>query len=325
MLLRIGSISGLRVSENVPLAQCTRFGIGGPAQWLVDASTEAALIQALAGLQESGIRHVVIGGGTNLVASDSGFPGAIVRYTGASIEVFPETARVRVAAGAVLQDLVDQAIASGLAGLETLTGIPGWVGGAIYGNAGAYGHSIYERIQSVSFLDGAGLDGAGFDGARVQVFDKIACDFQYRSSIFKRNKSWIILGAELQLNPGDAADLIQTARGIRKIRDEKYPASMLCAGSIFKNLILVELPESARGQVPAKVVREGKVPSAYFLEQVGAKGMVLGGMKVADYHANLIFNQGGGTAQQLLQLIAELKRRVREHCGIELEEEVQYI
>ncbi len=315
MLLRIGSISGLRISENVPLAQCTRFGIGGPAQWLVDASSETALIQALAGLEESGIRHVVIGGGTNLVASDSGFPGAIVRYTCAPIEVLPETACVRVAAGAVLQDLVDRTIACGLAGLETLTGIPGWVGGAIYGNAGAYGHSIHERIQSVSF----------FDATRVQVLDQAACEFQYRSSIFKRNKSWIILGAELQLTHGDAVDLIQTANGIRKIRDEKYPASMLCAGSIFKNLILAELSESARGRVPDKVVREGKVPSAYFLEQVGVKGMVLGGMKVADYHANLIFNQGGGTAQELCQLIAELKRRVREQFGIELEEEVQYI
>jgi UDP-N-acetylmuramate dehydrogenase len=100
---------------------------------------------------------------------------------------------------------------------------------------------------------------------------------------------------------------------------------MCCAGSIFKNLIFAELPEAVRARVPAKVIREGKVPSAYFLEQAEGKGMVLGGMKVADYHANLIYNQGGGTPAELRELISELKRRVLERFGIELEEEVQYI
>jgi len=274
----------------------------------------------LAALREDGIPHTVIGGGTNLIAGDTGFPGAVVRYTNTTIEIAGET--VRVAAGVVLQDLVDKTIAQGLAGVETLTGIPGWVGGAIYGNAGAYGHSIHERIRSVTFLE----------GAHVRTIDNSACEFRYRESIFKRNKHWIILSAELQLElPAAAglikaaADLIETAAGIRKIRDEKYPPTMCCAGSIFKNLIFAELPEAVRARVPAKVIREGKVPSAYFLEQAEGKGMVLGGMKVADYHANLIYNQGGGTPAELRELISELKRRVLERFGIELEEEVQYI
>jgi len=123
----------------------------------------------------------------------------------------------------------------------------------------------------------------------------------------------------------DADALRSTAGGILKIRNEKYPPTMRCAGSIFKNLLWADLSEAVRSQVPAAVVREGKVPSAYFLEQAGAKGLVCGGVRVADYHANLIYNEGGGTAQQVRELIADLKRRVRERFGLDLEEEVQYV
>jgi UDP-N-acetylmuramate dehydrogenase len=100
---------------------------------------------------------------------------------------------------------------------------------------------------------------------------------------------------------------------------------MKCAGSIFKNLILAELPEALREQTPPEVIREGKVPSAYYLEQVGAKGMFAGGIRVADYHANLIYNTGDGTAAQVRRLIEILKERVEEQFGIVLEEEVQFL
>jgi UDP-N-acetylmuramate dehydrogenase len=100
---------------------------------------------------------------------------------------------------------------------------------------------------------------------------------------------------------------------------------MKCAGSIFKNLMLAALPESVRAQTPDRVIREGKVPSAYFLEQAGAKGMSRGGIRVADYHANLIYNADGGTSAELRGIIGELKARVRDRFGIELEEEVQYV
>lgn len=320
MLLRLRAIPGLRISENVPLAAHTRFGIGGPARWLLDASTDAALAAALEILRETGTPYTVIGGGTNLVASDEGFPGTVIRYTNASIEweiPSDEAAPVRLsaAAGAVLQDLVDRTISAGLAGLETLTGIPGWVGGAIYGNAGAYGHSIHERVRSVRILDGPG----------IRILENAECEFRYRESVFKRHKDWIVLSADVKLDRGDAVKLHATAAAIRTIRDEKYPPAMRCAGSIFKNLMLADLNEAARAQVPEKVIREGKVPSAYFLEQVGAKGIARGGVKVADYHANLIYNEAGGTARELRELIDNFKQRVRERFGIELEEEVQYI
>jgi UDP-N-acetylmuramate dehydrogenase len=143
--------------------------------------------------------------------------------------------------------------------------------------------------------------------------------------VFKGHKDWVVLEATLRLPAGDPSELKAAADGILKIRNEKYPPTMRCAGSIFKNLILAELPEAVRSQVPERVIREGKVPSAYFLELAGAKGMVLGGVRVADYHANLIYNSDGGTSQQVRELIGTLKDRVMDRCGLLLEEEVQYL
>jgi UDP-N-acetylmuramate dehydrogenase len=311
MLARLATISGLQCTENVPLSRLTRFAIGGPARVLADASTESALIEALDAVR--GHPHALIGGGSNLVADDRGFPGVVLRFTAKNIEI--DGGLVKVGAGAVLQDLVNATIAAGLEGLHTMTGIPGWVGGAIYGNAGAYGHSIHEFVESVRF----------FDGSSVQQIGNPACEFHYRESAFKRHKDWVVLQTTLRLDQGDAAALKTVADGILKIRNEKYPPTMRCAGSIFKNLILAELPESVRAQVPDRVIRDGKVPSAYFLELAGAKGMVLGGVQVADYHANLIYNSGGGTAQQVRELIETLKQRVKDGCGLALEEEVQYL
>ena len=127
------------------------------------------------------------------------------------------------------------------------------------------------------------------------------------------------------MDQASAEELRKVADEIFQIRLAKYPPTMKCAGSIFKNLILAELPIEVRRQIPERVIREGKAPSAYFLEQVGAKGMRNGDIQVADYHANLIYNAGQGTARQLCEIIGELKSRVRERFGLELEEEVQYV
>ena len=304
---------GVRALEREPLSRHTRFGIGGPAALFAECESEEGFAAAMRAARSSGVALTVIGGGSNLVVSDAGFDGLVVRYRGEEMEA--EGQVVRVGAGVELQALVDFTIERGLKGLETMTGIPGWVGAAIYGNAGAYGHSISERVHRVRF----------WDGERVREFDNAQCEFAYRESVFKDHKEWTIFSSELQMERGDAAELRRKADGIREIRDAKYPPTMKCAGSIFKNCILAELPESAASVVPAEVIREGKVPSAWFLEQAGAKGLRRGDIQVADYHANLIYNDGAGTAADLRAVIVELKQRVRERFGLELEEEVQYV
>jgi UDP-N-acetylmuramate dehydrogenase len=310
---QLANIPNVSVSEGMLLSDHTRFGIGGPAELYVEASSETAFSAAWRIARSSGASYSVIGAGTNLIVSDVGFHGIVLRFTANHIS--SDATLVRAEAGAELQALVDYSIDHGLRGLETMTGIPGSVGAAICGNAGAYGHSIDERVERVWLLDGDTIRG----------FTASECQFRYRESVFKQHKDWIILSVELRMTPAPAAELRQTADEILKVRLAKYPAAMKCAGSIFKNLILSELPENVRRQIPERVIREGKAPSAYFLEQVGAKGMHSGGVRVADYHANLIYNEGGGTARELCALIDELKSRVRVRFGLELEEEVQYV
>jgi UDP-N-acetylmuramate dehydrogenase len=310
---QLATIPNVSVSEGVLLSDHTRFGIGGPAGLYVEAASETSFCGALRIAQSSGASYNVIGAGTNLIVSDRGFDGIVLRYTADRIS--GNGGMVQAAAGAELQALVNYSIDHGLRGLETMTGIPGSVGAAVYGNAGAYGHSIDERVARVRFVD----------GDQLRDFTAPECRFRYRESVFKDHKEWIILSVTLALTPAPAVELREIADEIYKIRLAKYPASMKCAGSIFKNLILAELPESVRRQIPERVVREGKAPSAYFLEQVGAKGMRSGGIQVADYHANLIYNAGGGTARELCELIGELKSRVLRQFGLELEEEVQYV
>ena len=310
---RLAGIPNLTVSAGAPLSLYTRFGIGGPADVYAETGSAEAFIAAMAEVRASGLPSVVIGGGTNLIVSDRGFRGIVLRYR--ADRLMAANQRIIADAGAVLQDLVDFAIARGLKGLETLAGIPGSVGAAIYGNAGAYGHSISERVVSVRF----------YDGAAVRVFRNEECEFRYRESIFKRHKEWIIFSTELLLEAAEAAELRKTADDILSVRNQKFPVTMKCAGSIFKNLLWDELPPSAAAEVPPAAVREGKVPAAWFLERVDAKGMQRGDIRVADYHANLIYNAGAGTAADLCALIEELKSRVRERFGLELEEEVQYV
>lgn len=310
---RLAAIPNLTVLRNSPLSAYTRFRIGGPAALLSDTSDVEAFTQALRLVKDLALPRMVIGGGTNLVVSDSGFDGVVLRFTGAAIA--QEGLTLKVESGAVLQDVVDASIERGLKGMETLTGIPGFLGGAVYGNAGAYGHSMQEIVERVWFMD----------GERVEKFDNADCQFHYRESIFKDQKDWIILSTELRLRQGKPDELAKIATDIRTIRDAKYPPTMKCAGSIFKNVFFAELSAAAQSEVPASVVREGKVPSAWFLEQVGAKGMQRGDIKVATYHANLIYNDGEGNAADLIVIIEELKTRVRNRFGFDLEEEVQFV
>ncbi|HEV3197044.1 MAG TPA: UDP-N-acetylmuramate dehydrogenase [Bryobacteraceae bacterium] len=310
---RLAEIPNLTVSTGTPLSRYTRFGIGGPADLYAETGSAEAFVAALTAARATGLQTMVIGGGTNLIVSDGGFRGIVLRFR--ADRLMAANGRVIAEAGAVLQDLVDFAIGHGLKGLETLSGIPGSVGAAVYGNAGAYGHSISERVRQVRFYDGAG----------VRVFDNAECQFHYRESIFKGHKEWVIFSTELVLEPADGAALRVAADDILKVRNEKFPVTMKCAGSIFKNLLLRDLPPAVAAQVPASAVREGKVPAGWFLEQVGAKGLDRGDIHVATYHANLIYNAGAGTAADLCGMIQELKARVLARFGIELEEEVQYV
>ncbi len=310
---RLRVIPGLEVRKDQPLAPYTRFGLGGEAALFCLTKSRSAFVHAMKATDAIALPRMVIGGGTNLVVADAGFDGIVLQFTGSKVEAQGTT--LTVEAGAVLQDVVDRSIELGLQGLETMTGIPGFTGGAVYGNAGAYGRSINELVTRVDFVE---------DG-RERSFDNAQSGFAYRHSNFKEHKEWVILSVELQFTPGDREALAKTAAGIRAVRDAKYPPTMKCAGSIFKNVFFADLPPETQSVIPPNLVRDGKVPSAFFLEQVGAKGIRRGDIQVATYHANLIYNDGEGRAADVVALIQELKKRVRERFAFDIEEEVQYV
>ncbi len=297
----------------MPLRAHTRFSIGGPADLFAWAADPHALGQAFVAAREVGVPVYLLGDGSNVVAADEGFRGLVLRYTAADLEY--RDGAIEAAAGGSLQALVDLTIEVGLEGLHTLMRIPGSVGGAVYGNAGAYGHQMDEFVRRVDFVD----------GPAVRSFRPGQCEFEYRESVFKRRKDWLITGVRLELPQGDRTLLRERAAEIRAVRDRKFPPAMRCAGSIFKNLYVRALPERAAAVVPERAVRGGKVASGFFLEQVGAKGMRVGGIEVAPYHANLMYNLKDGTSAQVRELVEELKLRIRMRFGFEIEEEVQYV
>jgi UDP-N-acetylmuramate dehydrogenase len=310
---RLACIDGLTLLQNEPLSRHTRFALGGPVPIFADTEREEAFVSAVAALSAGSTPWTMIGEGSNLVVSDQGYDGIVLRYRGAVL--CRDGDQVTAQAGATLQSLVDFTVQNGLEGLDRMTGIPGFVGAAIYGNAGAYGQSTSDTLESVRFLD----------RGQIREFANAQCEFRYRDSIFKRRKDWLLLSAVFRLNAGNAAALKSASDDILATRNRKFPPEMRCAGSVFKNLLLKELPESVRTLVPETVVKKGKVPAAWFLEQVGARGLRHGGIHVADYHANLIYNAGGATAAELRDVLDDLKRRVQERFGLRLEEEVQFL
>lgn len=292
--------------RNVSLAELTTLGVGGQAKFLVEAKSMGETEEAIAWAKAKKLDWMVIGEGSNLLVSDSGYTGLVIVNQIDFIE--RKSPYLAVGAGTNLNRLVDYANSAGLAGMECLAGIPGSVGGAVYGNAGAYGQIVSDHLVKVATL------------RRIRL--KSDCRFEYRESAFKANGE-VIVAVEFQLPAGYAAALAAKSAEIRRLRQKKYPPGLKCPGSFFKNLLVKNLPARVKRMIPSDKVREGKIPAGYLLEQVGAKGMKLGGARVADHHGNLIYNAGGATANQIWRLAQSLQVKVRTKFGIVLEPEVQ--
>ena len=163
-----------------------------------------------------------------------------------------------------------------------------------------------------------------FDGQKIKWLKKNQCQFVYRDSIFK-SKDWLILRTQFRLAKGDRKALAKKAHEIIKIRSEKYDPSLRCPGSFFKNVLIKDISSRAKKLIDQSKVRDGKIPTGYLLEAVGAKGMRHGGIYIADFHGNLLINDGHGTYRDVIILTTKLKKLVKNKFGITLEEEVQYM
>jgi UDP-N-acetylmuramate dehydrogenase len=302
----------LDLRKNVSLAPYTTFRIGGPARYFAEVRTPAELIEAVKYCRANKIKYRLLAGGSNTLISDAGFAGAVIRISGSKCEF--KGARAVCDAGVSLSKVVARAVDSGLGGLEMLSGVPGTLGGAVVGNAEAYGRPISEAVESVEI----------FDGKNARTIPFSACSFSYRDSVFK-HKKWIVLRVHLKFSPADKTQLKKTSLSILGSRKKKYPKSLRCAGCYFKNVAASGLSQNTLKFVGASNVIRGNISAGYLLEQVGAKGMRIGGISVSDIHSNIFVSDGKGKCGEVRKLASLLKARVKKKFGIVLEEEVRYI
>lgn len=304
----------MRTLQNVDLKKYTTVGIGGPAKYFYKADTAEKLIEAVKWTKKQKLPYLILGEGSNMLISDKGFPGFVIKNNLQGIIGFRQI--LKVGTGTLLSQLVAASVRQNLEGLQKLAGIPGTVGGAVYGNAGAYGTSISEHITKVVCFDPK--------TEKATSLTKKQCRFDYRDSIFKKNK-YIILEVHFKLSrlPSNASEA--EMKDVLKQRAKKNYWEGKSPGSFFKNIPVDKLPQKYLAKIPKDQINHGKIPAGYLLEQVGAKNMQVGQIKVSQNHANLLINMGNGTADDFCKLAEDLIKKVKEKFGITLEPEVQLI
>ncbi|MBI2596441.1 UDP-N-acetylmuramate dehydrogenase [Candidatus Daviesbacteria bacterium] len=307
----------LRLKKNFPLSKLTTLNLGGPAKYFYFAKTQKSLIEAIKWAEKEQLKYLVIGGGSNLLISDEGFDGLIIKNT--EIGITQNSNIITVKAGTTLQTLVDFTIGKGLSGINKMAGIPGTVGGAVYGNAGAFGQTISDCVKAVTCLDPSSQNSV----RSYTILSKKECGFAYRDSIFKRNKH-IILEVEFSLPSADKTILKQESKEVLEKRLKKYPPDMLCPGSFFKNIVAEQLPKGLKKRLASEITY-GKISAGRLIELVGGKGDKLGKITIAQNHGNTFINLGGGTAADFYSLAQKYYRKVKKEFRITLEPEVQLI
>lgn len=285
-------IFGARLKEHEPLAKYVNFRIGGPARWLVEAKTEEEIGTAVQLAKEAKVLVFILGGGSNTLPSDQGFQGLVIKI---AMRVFAiNGTMVRADAGTMSAGLARATAEAGLAGLEWMISLPGTIGGAVRGNAGCFGGEMKDNVVAVRILR----------GGRIKDLSAADCAFGYRDSAFKHSDD-IILSATFALSPGIPAVLKAKMEDQLAKRKASQPTNAGSAGCVFKN------PE---GFSAGKLV-----------DEAGLKGQHIGDAEISTAHGNFIVNRGAATADQVVQLVALAKSRVRDLRGIQLQEEIQYL
>ncbi len=280
------------LEEAVPLAPLCAYGVGGPAEFLYRAAGTTALAHAVKTGRSLGLPVTVLGRATNVLVADAGLPGLTVLARNEAYTVDGDV--VMSEAGVELPALVTDLATRGLAGLEFAGNIPGSVGGAVVGNAGAYGRSVSDVLLGVHLLD----------GVTEHVKEPGELEFGYRTSLFKRFPELTVLSATFRVEPGAANDLLAGIARDAELRRSKHPLEYASCGSYFKN--------------PSR-----DLPAARLIEDAGLKGLAHGGARVSEKHANFLVALPGATAADIVALAGEVRRRVREHSGHDLAEEVR--
>lgn len=292
LVRRLASIPGLAVRPGAPLAPLTTFGIGGPAELLVEVRTLRALAALMRETRDDGTPRLVLGLGSNLLVPDEGLGGLVMRLRGDFARVRFAGARVWAGAGVALPQLAKRTAEAGLSGLEALSGFPSTVGGAVVMNAGCYGVEIRDVLVRTTVVEADGT---------VRRWAVEELDAGYRTTRLQ-GSGCVVARASFRLRPGDRRASLARIAELNERRWASLPGGGGHAGSVFRN------PEGDH--------------AGRLIEQAGLKGLRRGGAEISPAHANVIVNRGGATSDDVLALMIEARRAVGERFSVELEPEV---
>ena len=303
--------------ENVPLADLSSYRIGGPARLYAEARSFDEVRAAVAEARRLGLRLFVLGSGTNLLIDDHGFSGLVLRPNLRTLEA--DGTQVRVGAGILVSEMLEFLMAKGLAGMEWAGGLPGTVGGAVRGNAGAFGGEIKDVAVAVESLHSSTLE--------VRTSSNAECGFGYRNSVFKQHLEEIILTTTFALRAGDATAIARVIEEKKEYRRRRHPLEYPNVGSIFKNVDVKQAPEATR-TFCAQVIKMDPfpvIPTAFLLSEAQLKGLREGGAMISPKHPNFIVNVDHARSADVRRLIDRAKETVWDRFGVRLEEEIQYV
>ena len=283
----------LELRSEEPMARHTTFRVGGPAKLMALPREKKEIKAAVRAAAALGVTPFFLGNGSNLLVADEGYDGFVIK-TGGLDQVREVNRRLRAESGIPLSRLAMAALGRGLTGLEFAHGIPGSLGGAVVMNAGAYGGEMVQVLSAVTYLDETGEE---------HTVPAEECCLSYRHSMFTDHPEWLVLGAEMELEQGDAEEIRAKMEDLAQRRKSKQPLEYPSAGSTFK--------------------RPAGHFAAALIEQCGLKGLTVGGAQVSEKHAGFVINRGGATCADILKLTDKIKETVLRETGVALELEVR--
>lgn len=311
-----------KIRENVPLAPYTTFKLGGPALYFFESDDEKEIVEIVKFCRKKKIPYFVLGGGSNLLISDKGFKGIVIKIKDSGLKIKDDI--VEAGAGILLSKLILETKKKNLSGVEYLFGVPGTLGGAIFGNAGSTrsGKEISDLVYQAKIL---------FPNGTIKKVNKKWFKFSYRYSrlkIFKNGERPIILSTTLKLQKDTQDNIKKRIKEISLMRSSRIPPGF-SAGCVFKNIEIAnlrELPANLRELLPKDIIKGNKnkgykIPAAWLIDQCGLKGKKIGKAKISEKHANFIINEDKAKAADVKKLIDLAKSKVKKKFNIHLEEE----
>ncbi len=305
----------MKIQENVPLAPLTTFKIGGAAKYFVDVATEDEMREVIGWAHEKGIRCIILAGGSNVLVPDDGYDGLVIHIVSENFSFAHR--ELDADGGCNLLSLIQAAGVKGLGGWEKLAGIPGTIGGAARGNAGAFGAEIKDFVHKVKAIN--------MYSGETRIFVNTECGFSYRNSFFKQNPKWLITRVFLELQKKNSSESAKLAEETIAEREKRHLQNIQAAGSFFMNPVapqnIIDMFEKEKGVKS----REGSVPAGWLIEKAGMKGATVGGAISSLQHPNYIVNQGNATAHDVRNLAQSIKLKVFDTFKIELKEEAMIL